>query len=62
MNSTFLKNAPAYQIAGLWKAVSAAESGYARNAAFWACVEALEARGFAGNARRFLEGAARWAR
>jgi len=62
MNSTFLKTAQAYQIAGIWKAAAAAESGAARNATFWACVKSLEARGFAGDARRFLEGAARWAR
>jgi len=50
------------QIAGLWKAGATAESGYARNALFWACVEAVEAKGFAGNARRFLERAAPWVR
>ena len=53
---------PMYQIVGLWKAVAQMESCAARNSMFWACVRALENLGFAGNAREFLERAARWSR
>jgi hypothetical protein len=55
-----LNSAPMYQIAGLWKAGAAAPKGYARNALYWACVEALRKQGFVGDARRLLERVAAW--
>lgn len=55
-----LNSAPMYQIAGLWKAGAAAPKGCARNALYWACVEALRKQGFVGDARRLLERVAAW--
>jgi len=59
MNIT-TNNIPLYQILQLWKAGAAAPAGAARNALYWACVNALREQGFAGNPRRVLESAARW--
>ena len=60
MERIMLKHIPLYQIVGLWKAGAAAPAGAARNALYWACVNALLTQGFAGNPRRVLERAARW--
>lgn len=49
-------------IAALWRAAAAAPSCAARNAIFWDCVNALQAQGFTGDARRILERVAPWAR
>ena len=60
MTINSLHIATAIQIAAVWKAAAKSPRGHARNVIFWTCVNALQRKGFAGSARRFLESAAAW--
>lgn len=53
-------NIPLVQILGIWRAAATAPKGAARNALYWALVDALRSQGYAGDARRVLERAAPW--
>lgn len=55
-----MTHVPMYQVVAAWKAVATMEPCAARNHLYWVFVNALRAQGFAGDARRPLERAARW--
>lgn len=51
---------PLCQLLTLWRIGATAPFGAARNALYWAVVDAIRASGFVGDARRIVERAARW--